>query len=260
MVYELAIFVVGTAGSGKTTLTGSFCDFLLRRGVNVSIMNLDPGVEFLPYEPSIDAREYVDISVLMRERGLGPNSALVLGCDMLVDAIEDIKVKMDDVGTDVFIVDTPGQIELFALRSSGSILAKELFPGGGVVLFLIDGVVSQEPMTLISNIFLSSSVYARFLMPQINVLTKKDLLERDAIVNLHRWLSNTDLLLSEVRERYGGHRYLIASGILESVASLKISPKPQLVSAFTFDGFLELYANISRILFRGEDGHTDPYS
>ncbi|MEM2842034.1 MAG: ATP/GTP-binding protein [Thermoproteota archaeon] len=260
MTYESAIFVIGTAGSGKTMLTASLCDFLLRRGLNVAAINLDPGVEFLPYEPSIDAREYVDVGTLMREEGLGPNSALVLGCDMLVNAVNEIKAKMDEVGADIFIVDTPGQIELFALRASGSTLAKELFPTGGVVLFLIDGVVSQEPMTLISNIFLSSSVYARFLMSQINVLTKKDLLEREAIINFNKWLSNKDFLLSAVRERYGGHRYLIASGILESVASLKISPKPLLVSSVNFDGFLELYATISRILLHGEDGYGELYT
>ncbi|MGC9201632.1 MAG: ATP/GTP-binding protein, partial [Thermoproteota archaeon] len=111
-----AVFVIGTAGSGKTSLTSSMVEWLIRRGINAEAINLDPGVEFLPYEPLVDAREYVDVYEIMRTEGLGPNSALVLSTDLLVDYVDEMRKTLSESTADIFIVDTPGQIELFAFR------------------------------------------------------------------------------------------------------------------------------------------------
>ncbi|HYA22468.1 MAG TPA: ATP/GTP-binding protein, partial [Thermoproteota archaeon] len=78
-----ALFLVGTAGSGKTTLAFSLAEWLGRKGIEAEVLNLDPGVEYLPYDPIVDVREYVDVRELMRTKGLGPNSSLVLATDML---------------------------------------------------------------------------------------------------------------------------------------------------------------------------------
>jgi hypothetical protein len=90
-------------------------------------------------------------------------------------------------------------------------------------------------------------------MPQINVLTKKDLMDRNALENVGKWISNTQLLLSVVRQKYSGEHYLMTSGMLDSIASLELSSRPIIVSSTTFEGFLDLKIGITRILFRGED-------
>jgi molybdopterin-guanine dinucleotide biosynthesis protein len=45
---------VGTAGSGKTTLTGAFGRHLEENGYSVAYVNLDTGVKTLPYSPDMD--------------------------------------------------------------------------------------------------------------------------------------------------------------------------------------------------------------
>ena len=53
----VVIFIIGTAGSGKSLLTASLNEWL-KVGKQKSItVNLDPGVSNLPYVPDIDIRD-----------------------------------------------------------------------------------------------------------------------------------------------------------------------------------------------------------
>ena len=62
----------------------------------------------------------------MNEYGLGPNGALVLASDLIAEKTEMIGGEIEDLQSDVVIVDTPGQMELFAFRASGPYIANEL--------------------------------------------------------------------------------------------------------------------------------------
>jgi len=77
------IFVSGTAGSGKSLLTSKLYDYYTKNGAFTSILNLDPGVENLPYSCDIDVRDYVDIVSIMQQYDLGPNGALVMAADLI---------------------------------------------------------------------------------------------------------------------------------------------------------------------------------
>ena len=74
---------VGTAGSGKTTITSTFGKYLEEKGYNVGYVNLDTGVKKLPYKPNIDVRETVTVEDIMKE-GYGPNGAIVESYDRLM--------------------------------------------------------------------------------------------------------------------------------------------------------------------------------
>ncbi|HNU35906.1 MAG TPA: ATP/GTP-binding protein, partial [Methanomassiliicoccales archaeon] len=45
------IYFVGTAGSGKSSLIYAFQEWLTLQGLDSVIINLDPGVEHMPYQP-----------------------------------------------------------------------------------------------------------------------------------------------------------------------------------------------------------------
>ena len=55
------VFIIGTAGSGKSLLTASFSEWLRMAKQDVITVNLDPGVITLPYTPNIDIRDYFRI-------------------------------------------------------------------------------------------------------------------------------------------------------------------------------------------------------
>ena len=114
-----AIFVAGTAGSGKSLLTSKIHEYYTRNGAFTAILNLDPGVISLPYTPDIDIRDSVDIVSIMKQYDLGPNGALMMANDLIASKLDELQEEADKINPDYLIVDTPGQIELFAYRTSG---------------------------------------------------------------------------------------------------------------------------------------------
>lgn len=253
-----ALFIIGTAGSGKTSLTSSIVEWLIRKGINAEAINLDPGVEFLPYEPLVDAREYVDVYEIMRTEGLGPNSALILSTDLLVDYVDEMRKILDESPADIFIVDTPGQIELFAFRSGGLVLAEELFKGNKAIAYLVDAPFSSEPMNFVSNLFLEAAVYSRFLFPTITVITKADLVSEDSIRKILKWFASKETIVEDIRTTYSAEKYLYVKNVIKSIPSLGFLEKPVITSSKTLEGIVDLYASISRIFFRGEETRYGP--
>lgn len=68
------LFFVGTAGSGKSTLTGTFGQWLKNESYDGVTVNLDPGADTLPYEADVDIRDWVRLSEIMSEYKLAPTA------------------------------------------------------------------------------------------------------------------------------------------------------------------------------------------
>jgi len=120
------VFIIGTAGSGKTLFTAAFAEWLKLSKQDVTVVNLDPGALKLPYQPDVDVRNYVDVENLMEKYSLGPNGALIMAADLIADEIENLTRDIDETHADIVLVDTPGQMELFAFRASGPYIVNEL--------------------------------------------------------------------------------------------------------------------------------------
>jgi len=184
-----AIFVVGTAGSGKSLLTSNLVDWYRAKGAHSITVNLDPGAFTLPYEPDVDVRDYIDLQEVMEKYSLGPNGALILSCDLIATRLNEIQDAIDELRPDYAIIDTPGQMELFAYRESGPFILKNLRAEGKAVLFLFDGVLVSNPVNLVSITLLATSVQLRLVTPQIPVLTKKDLIKNVMKEGRRRWIN-----------------------------------------------------------------------
>jgi len=250
-----AIFIVGTAGSGKSMLTAALLEWFSRKGENVATLNLDPGVLNLPYEPDIDVRNYVSVDELMEKYRLGPNGALLLASDIIVDQIEQVNREIEEVNPAYLIIDTPGQMELFAFRVSGPLIAKEIKADGKIVLYLFDAPFCLNPFNYASNIFLSAAVFLRFTLPQLNVLSKADLLPIEKVKEILEWASSPGSLKSAL-EKYvvESNVYLLSKDIFDAVARLRLDFSLIACSAKTYSNFTGLHASILRVLTRGEEG------
>src|SRR5208337_3372629 len=155
------VFMVGMAGTGKSALTGAYIDWLRSQDQDVLALNLDPGATSLPYNPDIDARNYVDIQQLMRDYSLGPNGALIIASDLLVDHVEEIRNEIAEANPDVIIADTPGQIELFAFREGGRFITKDLPEENCALVYLMDSPFTSSPLNFIANFYLAAAIYSR---------------------------------------------------------------------------------------------------
>jgi GTPase SAR1 family protein len=246
------VFIIGTAGSGKSLLTSSLNEWLKVGKQKAATVNLDPGVLNLPYTPDIDIRNYVDIRRIMKEQGLGPNGALVLASDLIAEEAERLGGEIEDLQSDMVIVDTPGQMELFAFRASGPYIANELTKEPKAIIYLFDAVFSFNPLNYVSNMFLSAAVYNRFFFPQLHVLSKSDLLPPEEANRIVEWSTDPEALEGVIEEKLSGTRRLLSRDMMQAIYRLGLDFNLIPVSGKTNDGLINLSSALERILTGGE--------
>lgn len=246
------IFVVGTAGSGKSTFTSAFKAWLEEKGWNVSAVNLDPGAEFLPYQPDVDVRTMIDIHEIMDRYELGPNGALVFASDMLSLKLNEIQEQIEEGKPDYVIVDTPGQMELFAYRKSGPYIVHGLRGEGKVLLFLSDPWTLNTPENFLSINLLASSVRLRFKVPFVQLLGKVDA-AKEEVHKVMEWSSNPRRLEDELLKIEDGESYLLYSGLYRYLLKKGLIYKLIPISSVTRYGFPDVSAAISNLFRGGEE-------
>lgn len=246
------IFVSGTAGSGKSLLSSKLYDYYTKNGAFTAILNLDPGVENLPYSCDVDVRDFVDIVSIMQQYDLGPNGALVMAADLIASKIDDIQNEVNRVNPDYLIVDTPGQIELFAYRSSGRFLTENISSEEKTSIFLFDGALITTPVNFVSIALLATSIRLRLNLPTINVLTKTDLIGAN-LKNILQWSSSLSTLESAIANEADGDTYTLTTNILRGLNLSGFAQGLIPISNVTGDGFVNLEGALSRILNLGEE-------
>lgn len=202
-------YFIGTAGSGKSTLTGEMKEYVVNRNPETSAitLNLDPGVRVMPYTPDIDIRDYIILEEIMDEYALGPNGGLILASDLMVNYLDDLKDEIDEYNPDWIFVDTAGQLELFAFRETGPLIASTLGFGDiqRSVSFLFDSNLVLRPNGFISTLLLAASVQFRFQkIPLVNILSKVDLIDEDQIDMIINWSHDFQALEDSTSEREKG--------------------------------------------------------
>jgi GTPase SAR1 family protein len=243
--------VLGTAGSGKSELTAVFTRWLEMQGENAMAVNLDPGTLTLPYSANVDVRDYIRVDSLMEEYGLGPNGGLMLASEMMLDIVGQLVSDIDDFGPDVAVVDTPGQLEMFAFRDVGASIAEELSDEGKGLLYLFDSAVCRDPLNYVMNMFLASAINSRFLLPQVSVLSKADLLQDD-LEEIESWSEDPLILEDAINNRLSGMNRLLSQDMMEVINRLGIEFTPIPFSTRTNLGFNRLYSEVTRVFMGGE--------
>ena len=249
------IIIVGPAGSGKTTLTGELASFMENFGVSVATINFDPAVESLNYEPDIDVRDYVSVDEFT-SKGLGPNGALIAAVDSLINHVSKIRERVEELKVNYIIVDTPGQLELFAFRAGGPVVLEALthdYPT--VVVFLMDSVFFEAPHGIVSVLTLATSVAMRFRKPQVNVVSKADLLVDEVLEEVIPRLGEEGFLESLVAKADNLDEFTrdlairISQALYESGFIGEVIP----VSVKDPNSLAALYSKIQQILAGGDD-------
>ncbi|EIJ66832.1 hypothetical protein BD31_I0243 [Candidatus Nitrosopumilus salaria BD31] len=247
-----SIFISGTAGSGKTLLSSKLHEYYTKNGAFAAILNLDPGVDNLPYTCDVDVRDYVDYVSIMQQYELGPNGAMIMANDLIASKIDEIQNQIDKVNPDYLIVDTPGQIELFAYRSSGRFVVENLSAEEKTSIFIFDGALITTPVNFVSIALLATSIRLRLNLPAINVLTKTDLIG-DKLKNILEWSTNMRALENAIAKEADGDTFSLTTNILRGLNLGGFAQGLIPISNVTGDGFVNLEGALSRILNLGEE-------
>jgi GTPase SAR1 family protein len=239
------IYLLGPAGSGKSTLTLGLLDTFESMDLDCATVNLDPGAEWLPYTPDVDIRKDISLTEVMRTYRLGPNGGLVAAIDMLANHLPKLREVIGGMNPDYVLVDTPGQMELFAFRETGPAIVKELGEPK-LTLFLADSFLSRSPCSFVSLLMLSTSVFVRFRTPQIIVLSKTDLLPPSELEKILDWWEDRENLVEDLQEEPQPLSRETSLSLLQALQGSGLPGELVPVSCNTGQGLTELVSAIER--------------
>eukprot|EP00928_Gymnodinium_smaydae_P057081 TRINITY_DN40355_c0_g1_i1.p1 TRINITY_DN40355_c0_g1~~TRINITY_DN40355_c0_g1_i1.p1 ORF type:complete len:327 (-),score=78.15 TRINITY_DN40355_c0_g1_i1:36-1016(-) len=175
--------VVGPPGAGKSTYCTGMQQLFTVLKRPVTLVNLDPANDELPYECDIDIRELVNVENVMNELNLGPNGALVYAMEYIEVNLDwlilRIRQATEGISAPYVLFDCPGQVELYTHHEVMTKMTQQLVKAMDLRLaavHLIDSTLCVDAYRYISAVLLALAAMMQMELPHINVLTKIDML------------------------------------------------------------------------------------
>ncbi|KAI0070647.1 cytoplasmic protein [Panus rudis PR-1116 ss-1] len=213
--------VCGSPGSGKSTYC--YGKYQLFNALNrpISVVNLDPANETIPYPCAIDISSLITLQDVMDEHGLGPNGAMLYCMEYLEANYDWLEDRLNELGKDAYVLfDLPGQVELSTNHESVKRIIKRLGKSGCrlAAVHLCDAHYVTDASKYVSVLMLSLRAMLHLELPHVNVLSKVDLITQygDLDFNLDFYTEVQDLsylenALSAASPRYAALNMAICS-------------------------------------------------
>jgi len=239
--------VIGMAGSGKSTFISQLEKQAGRRSEEKLpyITNLDPAVTNVSYTPFIDIRNTIKIKDVMKNYNLGPNGAILTSLNLFSAQFDQVLHKMESKrnSTEMYIVDTPGQIEVFSWSASGTIISQMLsasFPSA--LVYVIDLARCKNPNTFMSNMLFCCSILYKLKLPMIVVFNKTDVADPEQV---KVWLKDYAVFAEDLKKN---ETYLasLSRSLSLSLDDFYNDLNAVYLSSMTGDGFDSFFGAIEK--------------
>ena len=128
----------------------------------------------------VDIRELVRVDEVMQRLDVGPNAALIFCMEFLEQNLGWLKEKLDGYRGHTFVLDCPGQVELYTHHRMMRNIVKEMeeqWHFRVCCVHLVDSYMCSEPSNFMSALLVSMSAMMMLELPHVNVLSKIDLVE-----------------------------------------------------------------------------------
>ncbi len=241
---KTCIVFLGPAGSGKTTLTHRFSYWLSELNIDAALINLDPAVRSIPYSADYDIRAIINIWDIMDREKLGPNGAVIRAAELMEVKSGEIVKNILNIDKNMYLIDTPGQMEIFLFHRSGvEIIGAIRRHVKAVSILLIDPKTLISPVEIVVVELLNLIVRLKLETPTLAVMNKFDLITSKEIIKM---ISSRKILRKAIRGISGVQRDLALKciAILTNITPVKtIVP----ISATTGKGFEELYGLLHEV-------------
>lgn len=185
-----ALFVMGPAGSGKTTFCKQLAEYGLTVGRVFKLANLDPANIDERTSYILDIREYVTVDEVQESTDLGPNGGLVLTLEEFSINIQDFEIE--DVYNDYVIFDCPGQLELFTHSNAICNIVKQIEKHSSVAaVYLMESQFLMDTNKYLHGCLTALIAMAKLELPHMNILTKTDMMDSDKdLLNIQENIRN----------------------------------------------------------------------
>jgi GTPase Era involved in 16S rRNA processing len=160
--------------------------------------------------------------------------------------------------TDYCLIDTPGQMELFAFRQSSTALIEELGTEDSFLVFLSDPTLAKTPNGFVSDMMLCGITQFRFSLPILNVLSKSDLLKEEELEELANWSRNSFSLYNALTDKDMSSQAVISIEFLKAMESVGMYKELTPVSAMEGTGMEDIYNAVQQYFEGGEDAGSRP--
>nr|XP_032800718.1 GPN-loop GTPase 3 [Petromyzon marinus] len=187
-----AHLVMGPAGSGKSTYCAMMLEHLAALRRSAAVVNLDPAAEHFSYPVAVDVRDLIEVGDVTEDDSLclGPNGGLIFCMEHLVANPSWLELALGQDEDDYLLIDCPGQVELYThLPVMRELVAQLQHLGIRVCgVFLLDSHFMMEAFKYVSGVLTALSAMVSLEIPQVNVLSKMDLLSPGARKQIHKFL------------------------------------------------------------------------
>ncbi|KAI9569881.1 hypothetical protein HD554DRAFT_2088235 [Boletus coccyginus] len=190
--------VCGAPGSGKSTYCYGKHQLFTALERPISIVNLDPANDNIPYPCAIDIASLITLQDAMDAHGLGPNGGMLYCMEYLEANFDWLEARLNELGPDAYVLfDIPGQVELGTIHASLKHITQRLSKIGFrlATVHLCDAHYVTDPAKYVSVLLLSLRTMLQLELPHINVLSKIDILSQygDLDFNLDFYTEVQDL-------------------------------------------------------------------
>ena len=193
----------------------------------------------------------------MEQHGLGPNGAQVVAADMLALNANEIASVLETFETNYFLIDTPGQMELFTFREASRVIIDAFGREDTALVYLNDPALVKQPSGYISSVLLAATTQFRHSVPFVNVLSKSDLLTPEELEQVVKWSLDAFALYDALVKGDMTPKTTLDVSFFESLETIGVYKRLHPVSAETLFGFEEIYSQVQAVFEGGEDLRSD---
>eukprot|EP00293_Proteomonas_sulcata_P009087 CAMPEP_0184306356 /NCGR_PEP_ID=MMETSP1049-20130417/15372_1 /TAXON_ID=77928 /ORGANISM="Proteomonas sulcata, Strain CCMP704" /LENGTH=254 /DNA_ID=CAMNT_0026618597 /DNA_START=89 /DNA_END=853 /DNA_ORIENTATION=+ len=147
---------------------------------NFKIVNLDPAAEHFKYPVAVDIRDLISLEDVVEELEYGPNGGLLYCFEYIAENLEWLNEQLGDADDDYFIIDCPGQIELYSHMPVMKNIVAALQRWGFMTcaVFVLDSQFIADSGKFLSGCLACLSAMVQLEIAHVNVLTKMDLIRK----------------------------------------------------------------------------------
>jgi GTPase SAR1 family protein len=202
--------------------------------------------------PDVDIRDYVSLANVMEKYSLGPNGGLVAAIDLISAHVGAVEKEIEEIAADFVVLDAPGQIELFAFRETGPLIVSHLGGESRLLIYLVDAALAKTPAGFVSSLLLAASAFVRFNLPEVNVLSRADLLTEQELEQIMGWLDDVDALITDAQGTRNELQSELTAELYRAIQQVFSGSDMVPVSAQKMENLDLLFTQISNVLTGGE--------